>query len=93
MQLLPQRQGLGAGKPRATVGADGTAKRTKKRGGERSRRRKHAEEARKSKEDRRDEEAKAEREQGPGAVGLFSFINQQLGEGRDCATPLAWRRQ
>ncbi len=58
----------------------GGAKKRKKRGGERSRRKKHAAEQRQHKQERRDEEAHAEREGGAGAVGLFSFINTQLGE-------------
>eukprot|EP00955_Chlamydomonas_euryale_P087286 364282-Chlamydomonas_euryale.AAC.26 len=80
--LLPARRGLG-GAPDAAATAVGTAAgRKRKRGGERSRRRKHADLSRSTKQAAADGEAAAERKGGPGAAGLFSFINKQLGGSR-----------
>ena len=83
VQLLPQRRGLGGAGSEASCGgiklAAGGVKK-KRRGGERSRRKKQAAVAREGKEAARDEETRTETQQGPGAAGMFSFINSQLGE-------------
>jgi hypothetical protein len=77
--MLPQRRGLGGADQGGSVKvAGGRVKKT--RGGEKSRRKKHAERARQAKEAERDKDNQAEIQEGPGSVGLFSFINNQLGE-------------
>lgn len=83
VKMLPQRRGLGGCADKDNGSIKVTAGRVKKsRGGEKSRRKKHAERARQSKEAEKDKDNRAEIQEGPGAVGLFSFINNQLGEER-----------
>ena len=78
--MLPQRRGLGGASKDSVEGASVKGGVKKRRGGERSRRKKEAARVKQAKEEMKDEETRAELHDGPGAVGLFSFINTQLGE-------------
>jgi hypothetical protein len=86
VRLLPQREGLGRSKIRDNGQDDsvdkssgGKGRQKKTRGGERSRKKKHAARAREVREQEKDEEHQAELRDGTAGIGLFSFINGQLG--------------
>lgn len=60
----------------------------KSRGGERNRNKKRAALRKEGREARKDEDSNAEARDGPGAMGLFSFINNKLGDSSAAAAKI-----